>query len=176
MAGEWLTTCNRITTAPSPIIRKPSVSNLISPRHGPIGALPTFGRAIPTGPSLDGTEALRLQPRLASAFCARGGGYYVKAEFDQAIADYTEAIRHQPDYAEAFVGRGMASLGKGELDQAIADCSEAIVRQPNSAEAYYYRGSSPFTVFGVSVVKKVVLVKTSDIGYHGGYGTAVHGR
>ena len=44
----------------------------------------------------DFTEAIRLDPKLASAYYNRGIAYENKGEHDKAIADYTEAIRLEP--------------------------------------------------------------------------------
>ena len=41
----------------------------------------------------DYTEAIRIDPARADAFCGRGMAYAREADFDKAIADYTEAIR-----------------------------------------------------------------------------------
>ena len=38
-------------------------------------------------------QAIRLDPKGASAFNNRGTAYYDKKDYDRAIADYTEAIR-----------------------------------------------------------------------------------
>ena len=45
----------------------------------------------------DYTEAIRLDPKDATAYDDRGNAWYAKNEYDKAIADYTEAIRLDPE-------------------------------------------------------------------------------
>jgi len=53
----------------------------------------------------DYTEAIRLDPKLAEAYCSRGAAYgRGKSEYDKAIDDLTEAIRLNPKYADASGG------------------------------------------------------------------------
>ena len=73
----------------------------------------------------DYTEAMRLDPKLADAYCGRGGAY-VKGDCDKAIADYSEAIRLNPRYAlaQAMVG-AMCTGEKGDNAKANADFAQA---------------------------------------------------
>ena len=52
--------------------------------------------------------------------------YYVKGEYDRAIADASEAIRLDPKYARAYCIRGEAYRMKGDFDRAIANLTEAL--------------------------------------------------
>src|SRR5208282_2604354 len=56
----------------------------------------------------DFTEAIRLNPKNADAYCNRGAAYASKGDDDQAIADYTEALRLKPDQVKAYDGRAIA--------------------------------------------------------------------
>lgn len=53
-------------------------------------------------------EAIRLDPKFASAFFNRGLVWLVKKELDRAIADFDEAIRLDPKFASVFFSRGLA--------------------------------------------------------------------
>ena len=81
----------------------------------------------------DFTEAIRLDPEFAEAYCGRGISYRNKGEYDKAIADYTEAIRLDPKLADAYCSRGIAYEQKGEIDSAIGDYMEAIRLNPKNA-------------------------------------------
>ncbi len=54
------------------------------------------------------TEAIRLNPTTAEAYCGRGQAYENKGEHNKAIADCTEAIRLNPKLARAYGNRGIA--------------------------------------------------------------------
>jgi tetratricopeptide (TPR) repeat protein len=88
----------------------------------------------------DYTEAIRLDPKLAMAYCNRGVAYGSKGEYDKAIADCTEAIRLDPKLDLAYELRGLAYGSKGEYDKAIADYTEAIRLDPKFALTYHNRG------------------------------------
>ena len=56
--------------------------------------------------------------------------FYLKGDYDKAIADLTEAIRLSPENpgprAHFLVSRALAYEEKGDYDKAIADDTEAI--------------------------------------------------
>jgi tetratricopeptide (TPR) repeat protein len=85
------------------------------------------------------TEAIRLKPDYADAYCSRGVARYHKKDLDGAIKDYTEAIRLKPDHVEAYYNRGVARRNKKDLDGAIKDHTKAIRLKPDDANAYYNR-------------------------------------
>ena len=56
----------------------------------------------------DYTEAIRIDPNCADAYCNRGRAYLTKGDLGNAIADCTEAIRLDPKNAVAYLFRGAA--------------------------------------------------------------------
>jgi Flp pilus assembly protein TadD len=86
------------------------------------------------------TEAIRLDPKNAVAYCSRGYAYGQKAEYDKELADCTEAIRLDPKDAEAYCYRGAAYGEKREWDKAIADLNKAVRMNPKYGAAYFQRG------------------------------------
>ncbi len=93
-------------------------------------------------------EAIRLDPKNGTVFCARGGLYYSHGDYDRAIADFAEAIRVDPELMDsvkpyllyAYRKRGQARTGKGDWKGAIADFSAAIRLDPADAGTFHYRG------------------------------------
>jgi Flp pilus assembly protein TadD len=85
-------------------------------------------------------DAIRFDPKYATAHNNRGAAYSFKGDPDHAIADYSEAIRLDPKYAVAYNNRGLAYRAKGDNDHAIADHTEAIRLDPRYAVAYNNRG------------------------------------
>ena len=72
------------------------------------------------------SEAIRLNPKYAVAYCNRGNAYGRKGENDEAVADYTTAIRLNPKDAIAYNKRGICFENKGEHEKAIADFTDSI--------------------------------------------------
>ena len=89
------------------------------------GVLPTVIRATFEKAIADYTEAIRLNPKYANAYCNRGATYRHKGELDKAIADYTEAIRLDPSRSEAYNNRGVAYEQMGEKAKAEEDFAKA---------------------------------------------------
>jgi tetratricopeptide (TPR) repeat protein len=70
----------------------------------------------------------------------RARGYYLKGDYDQAIADYTVALQLGPAVAADYIDRGLAYEEKGDYDRAIVNYTEAIRIAPDDAGAYQSRG------------------------------------
>ncbi len=88
------------------------------------------------------SEAIRLDPKLVTAYNARGLAYRGKGNYDKAIADFSDAIRLDPKSATAYSGRAGAYHAKRNYDKAIADFSEAVRLDPKSATAYSGRADA----------------------------------
>jgi tetratricopeptide (TPR) repeat protein len=58
--------------------------------------------------------------------------YYMKTNYDQAIADATQAIRFSPNSANYYGTRGWAYFGKGDYDKASDDFYSALRMDPNN--------------------------------------------
>ena len=89
----------------------------------------------------DYSEAIRINPQYAAAYCGRGVAYEKnKGEYDKEVTDETEAIQLDPKDALPYYNRGVAYRLKRDYDNAIADNTDAIRLNPNYAKAYYNRG------------------------------------
>ena len=90
--------------------------------------------------SAEFTEAIRLDPKHAWAYCYRAVATYLGGNPRKALADYSEAIRLMPNSAMVYGARGRIHYDLGAHDKALADYSEAIRLQPDNAIAYSARG------------------------------------
>ncbi len=88
----------------------------------------------------DFTQALGIQPNLASAYNNRALAYTDLQEYQKAINDYTQAIAIQPNLASPYLGRGLVYDKLQEYQRAISDYTQGIAIQPNLAETYLVRG------------------------------------
>ncbi len=71
----------------------------------------------------DLNEAIRLDPRDATAYTARGHVFAEGGFYEQAVKDYTTALHTDPGYTDAY--RSLAWL--------LATCPEARLRDPKTA-------------------------------------------
>jgi len=87
------------------------------------------------------TQEIALSPTSAERYNTRGVAYYLKQDYDAAIADYSKAISLDPKGKPNFyTNRGMAYAGKGLFDPAIIDFDQAIAMDPKDFLAYSGRG------------------------------------
>ena len=100
----------------------------------------------------DYTEAIRLDPRGASAYAGRADAWRCARDYDKAIADYTEAIRLDPKDARIYRWRGVAWREKKEHGKAISDFDEAIRLDPKDPYAPYHRAVVLFLSRGIGAV------------------------
>jgi len=70
-------------------------------------------------------EAIRLSPRMAAAYNARGYARYLLRNYAGAIEDLTQAIRLNPKYVNAYEIRSWAKRAAGDLTGAAADLQRA---------------------------------------------------
>jgi lipoprotein NlpI len=88
--------------------------------------------------SVDG-ESIGLASGDGPVLRARGVAYYLKGDFDRAIADYDEAIRLNPKDRDALGLRGNAYKTKGDFGHAIADHDQLVQLDTRDARAYFAR-------------------------------------
>ncbi len=88
----------------------------------------------------DLTQAIKMEPRMASSYYNRGLAYYELGQKEKAIADYQKTVKLKPNFAEAYINMGAARYELGDLVGAIANYDRAIKEKPGVAEAYFSRG------------------------------------
>ena len=72
------------------------------------------------------TQAVTLNPYLATAFNARGYAHFRLKQFKEALSDFDSAIKLNPAYANAYTNR--SSVRRAVGDKAGADADQAKVR------------------------------------------------
>jgi tetratricopeptide (TPR) repeat protein len=88
------------------------------------------------------TQAIELDPSLASFYYNRGLAYSNKADYDNAISDFSQVIMMNPKDGEAYFERGYNYSMKDDLELAIADYTQVIQLDPKNVYAYNNRGLS----------------------------------
>jgi tetratricopeptide (TPR) repeat protein len=79
-------------------------------------------------------QAIKENPRDASAMNYRGLLFARRGETDKAIAEHTRAIKADPDDYWGFVFRGAAYQKLGKKKEAEADFREALARHPGDEQ------------------------------------------
>jgi regulator of sirC expression with transglutaminase-like and TPR domain len=52
--------------------------------------------------------------------------YFIRQDWDHALADYQQAIALKPDLVEAYLNRGLVYSQMGEEEKAIADFQKVL--------------------------------------------------
>lgn len=85
-------------------------------------------------------EAIRLSPKLATAYSNRGVIYLQQQDYQRAIVDFDTAISLDPTRASAFNNRGNAYNELGQHETAIANYDQALTLRPIYPLALINRG------------------------------------
>jgi len=102
-----------------------------------------------------------LNPKLAREYYKQGRAYWVKGQYDKAIADLTMAIKFDPKLVSAYAGRSFAYYKKKQYDKAIADSTTAIKLNPKHFSAYLNR-SIAYTAkkqYNLSIADSTTAIK-----------------
>lgn len=83
----------------------------------------------------DFTEAIKLNPKDASAYERRAAVEMKMSDFDRALADYTEAIRLKPNDVRNYLYRGYILESRGDLHGSMADTEKVLKMEKKNAEA-----------------------------------------
>lgn len=94
-----------------------------------------FDRAI-----VNFTEAIKLKPKLLTAYNNRCLTNIYLENYSRAIEDCSSALQIQPNSDLAYLDRGLAYYRLGQYTKAIDDYNSVLKIKPYIAEAYYNRG------------------------------------
>lgn len=72
-------------------------------------------------------------------YLKRGGDFYYKGKYNEALKAYDKAIELKPDYVEAWYNKGVVLDNLGRHDEALKAYDKAIVLKPDFARAWYNR-------------------------------------
>ena len=86
------------------------------------------------------SEAIKLNPRFADAYCNRGTILSNKGLHARAIEDYTKAIELDPEDGDFYLNRGNAQANKGAYDLAIEDYNKSLELNPDDVYVHLNRG------------------------------------
>ena len=78
-------------------------------------------------------------PDMPQYHCNEGNSYYIRKQYDLALAAYQKAIEIDRSYHNAYYGVAITYRAQGRLDLAIANYSEVIRLLPDYAQPYASR-------------------------------------
>lgn len=88
------------------------------------------------------SEAIKLNPRSASAWNNRAVARVHMGDLSGAVRDYNRAIELAPSDPEIYFNRGNALVAAGQYPAAIADFDRAVHLAPSYARAVFNRGTA----------------------------------
>jgi tetratricopeptide (TPR) repeat protein len=88
----------------------------------------------------DFDEAIRLNPKMAAAYRARGLVWVERKDDERALADFAQAIKIDPKDDRAFAERGKVQNLRNNMKSAIADYDAAIRINPKISAYWTARG------------------------------------
>ncbi len=89
-------------------------------------------------------QALKLEPRLASAYLYRALLYLIQDQGQKAVNDLMAARRLEPNSFSINLGLGRALMAAGRLDDALAQvdsCQKLAQDESQQAAVYYWRAT-----------------------------------
>lgn len=88
------------------------------------------------------SEAIRLEPAWAWAYCKRGQAHMNKGAYDQAIADCNKAIDLSPKLIDAYAFRAASEFDGKNFAASIETSTRALKLAPKAPFFYFVRGSA----------------------------------
>ena len=82
-------------------------------------------------------EGLRLQPKSADLYLARGVLYVQLAQYDKAEADFEKAQELDPGQSLGAAAQGLAAVQENDLDHALATVQAKLKQNPNDPMLLY---------------------------------------
>jgi len=82
-------------------------------------------------------EGLRLQPKSADLYLARGVLYVQLAQYDKAEADFEKAQELDPAQSLGAAAQGLAAVQENDLDHALATVQAKLKQNPNDPMLLY---------------------------------------
>jgi tetratricopeptide (TPR) repeat protein len=87
------------------------------------------------------SQAIRLNPRYATAYAMRADTHEQLQNYPQALADYNQAIAIDPQNAAYYHGRAIVKKSLKDIPGALADIEKALAIRPKFANTYAARSS-----------------------------------
>ena len=92
------------------------------------------------------TEALKANPKNATAYYNRGLAYHSLKQYTRAIEDYTWAARLNPKDMRAYNNRGIVYGSQNQYAKSVEDFTRAIALDPDEPTLYRNRGAAYFNL------------------------------
>jgi tetratricopeptide (TPR) repeat protein len=88
------------------------------------------------------TEAIKWNPKNASAYTRRGIAYAKLKQYTESINDFTKVIEWHPNLPSSYYHRGLSFYHLEHYESSIQDFTETIRLNPNHESSYFVRGGA----------------------------------
>jgi tetratricopeptide (TPR) repeat protein len=90
------------------------------------------------------TEAIKLEPSWAWAYCKRGQAHMNKQDYAKAIADCDKALQIEPRLMAAHAFRAASQCDGKDYAAAIASATQALKLEPKAHFFWFLRGTARY--------------------------------
>lgn len=122
-------------------------------------------------------EAIKLDPKFATAYGHRAGTHRISGEYEEGVADATKAIELDPTVAAHYLARAWNLSQLNRWKDALPDCEAAAKLAPENAELRTWQADARFLTgdFPGAVAAADEAIRNDKRGYYKGSASFIRG-
>lgn len=123
-------------------------------------------------------EAIKLDPKFATAYDHRAGTHRISGEYEAGVADATKAIEFEPEVAAHYLARAWNLSLLNRWKDALPDCEKAAKLAPENAELRTWQADARFFTgdFPGAAAAAEEAIRVDKRGYYKAGASFIRGR